>query len=49
MEDIPPTISSLKDRIADLQHQSTTLLFLSALNLVMNILTIGIGFLISMS
>lgn len=42
-EDIP-----LSAQVADLRHQSNTILFLGAINVIMNVLTIAIGFLLSM-
>jgi hypothetical protein len=46
--DETPTIASLSARIEDLTHQCQTVLFLSAVNLIMNVLTIAIGFLLAM-
>jgi hypothetical protein len=46
--DEPPTIASLSAKIEELQHHTQTVLFLSAINMVMNVLTIGIGFLMAM-
>lgn len=48
VKDEIPTISSLSYRIEHLEHQSGTLLLLSATNLFMNVATIAIGFLIAL-
>jgi hypothetical protein len=45
--DPPPSLGSLEAKIDDLQHQSATILFLGAINLIMNVLTIAIGFLMT--
>jgi hypothetical protein len=37
----------LSARIESLEHQSQTILFLGAINLIMNVLTIAIGFLLA--
>lgn len=39
---------ALTDRIARLEHHSATILFLSALNMVLNALILIIGFMVSM-
>jgi hypothetical protein len=44
----PPSLSSLSARLAALEHQSNTILFMGAVNLIMNVLTIAFGFLLSM-
>lgn len=44
MEDAP-TLRSLSAKIDELEHQSQTILFLSAINMIMNVLTIAAGFL----
>ena len=41
----PPTIESLGAQVEDLKHHSVTILYLGAVNLIMNILTIGVAFL----
>jgi len=47
-DEIPPTCTSLSMQISVLEHHSKTILFLSAINMFMNIATIAIGFLIAM-
>lgn len=44
----PPTLTGLAEQVRELQHQSTTILFLGAVNMVMNVLTIAIGFLVAL-
>lgn len=41
----PPTVADLTGQIEDLKHQSGTILYLSAINLIANILTILVAFL----
>ena len=39
----------LSTRIENLEHQSNTILFLSAINMIMNVLTIAFGFWLGLS
>ena len=41
----PPPLTSLDSRIEILEHQSQTILFLSAINLFANLLTVGVALL----
>lgn len=43
-----PKDPPLTAQVADLRHQSNTILFLGAINLIMNVLTIAFGFLLTM-
>lgn len=47
--DHPPTISDIETRIIHLEHQATTVLYLSSVNLFLNCAMLVISFLLSLS
>lgn len=45
----PPTLADLQTQIIRLQHQATTVLYLSGVNLFLNCAMLAISFLLSLS
>lgn len=43
--DLPPTLSEIGAKLEDLDRQATTILYLSAVNLIANALTVLVAFL----
>lgn len=44
LTDLPPTLANVETRLDTIEHQLGTVLFLSAVNLVANVMTILVAF-----